>query len=538
MTTIDTHVGASLGASAQAPSLVAALGHWVTSSDHKRIGRLYVGWSLLFAVSVTVIGALLGLERMRPDGLQVVHGDAVLQIVSFYRYALVLAVLAPLFVGIAVCVVPMQIGARAIALPRLAQASFWLWLFGAIMVVVALVGNGGPGGGATDLVDLYLLGLAVTAAGLVAASVSVATTVLTSRTVGMSLDRVPAFSWAALVGSVATLLSLPVAIGTVIYLYVDHTYAKVAFGGNSGLDGHLRWSLSQPQTFVFVVMALGVLAELAPLAGRTRQPFRSVVLGGVGLVSTGVLGAVTQSTHMLVWNGSAADKLQSLVLFLIFNGLPLLGIIVVLASSLLSLRERVASVAPSFVFAITGSLLVLAGAAGHFFSMIDSTDLGGTAFEEGVVLYLVLGGVLAAIGGLVHWSPKLWGRVLPERRLFPVAVIGLFGAIAAAFPLYVAGLSGQDLDLAYGFDYDGPIALWNGLSAVGFALVILALLAFLGVLVSAVVSGEQAPDDPWNGQTLEWGLPSPAPVNNADALAVVNSGEPLLDVKPSQEVSS
>jgi heme/copper-type cytochrome/quinol oxidase subunit 1 len=200
-----------------------------------------------------------------------------LQILSLYKFDLVLGVLAPLFVGIAMAVVPMQVGSRAISLPRLAQASFWTWFFGTLMVLIAIIGNGGPGGGTTDLVDLYLLGVAVTAAGILAASLCVATTVLTSRAPGMTLDLVPAFSWAALVGSVATLLSLPVAIGTIAYLYIDHTYGKLAFGGNKNIDTWLNYSFSAPQTFVFIVMALGVLAELAPITARVRQPLRPVV---------------------------------------------------------------------------------------------------------------------------------------------------------------------------------------------------------------------------------------------------------------------
>lgn len=540
MTTIDTHVGAANATVRQGSSFIAAVGRWMTSSDHKRIGRLFVGWSLLFAVACTVIGLVAGLERMRPAGLQIVPGDAVLQITGVYRYGLIFALLAPLFVGLAIAVVPMQVGARAIAMPRLAQAAFWCWLFGVALVVISIVGNGGPGGGNSDLVDLYLLGVAMSAVGILSGSLCIATTVLTSRTAGMSLDLVPPFSWAALVGSVTTLLSLPVAIGTVVYLYVDHTHVRAAFGGNRGIDSQLRWSLSQPQSFVFVVMALGVLAELAPLVGRTRQPLRSALLTGLGLVTTGVLGAVTQSSHTLDWSGSLSSKIQSAVLFILFNGLPLLGVVMVVAVSLLSLRGATGVLTPSFMFAGSGALLVLAGAAGHFFSAIDATDLAGTAFEEGVVVYIVLGGLLCAFGALAHWAPKLWGRVLPGSGfLIPVSVIALFGSLAAAFPLYVAGLSGQPIDSMYDFSYDGPIALWNGLSAAGFVLVILALLAFAAVLVSALRSGAQAPDDPWDGQTLEWSLPSPAPESNSDTLAVVSSSEPLLDVKPSsQEVQS
>ncbi|MEI8398185.1 MAG: cbb3-type cytochrome c oxidase subunit I, partial [Actinomycetes bacterium] len=262
MTNIDTHVGATTHAQGAGSALVVSVGQWITSSDHKKIGRLFIGTSLLSAVLAAVLGLLFGLERISPAHMQIFNGDATPQLFALYQFALVFGVLAPLFVGIAISVIPSQLGARAIAFPRVAQFGFWAWLFGALMVDISIIGNGGPGGGTTDLVDLYLLGVALAAVGLLAGSLCVATSVLTARGPGLTLDRIPAFSWSALIGSIATLLTLPVMIGTIIYVYVDHTHAKLIFGGNKGIETFLGWSLSQPMTFVFVIMALGVLAEV------------------------------------------------------------------------------------------------------------------------------------------------------------------------------------------------------------------------------------------------------------------------------------
>ena len=132
---------------------------------------------------------------------------------------------------------------------------------------------------------------------------------------------------------------MPVAIGSVIYLYVDHTYAQNAFGGGKGIETWLGWVYSAPQTFVFVIMALGVLAEIAPVAARIRQPQRPILLGGIALISTAIIGAVTQTNHVLDLSGTNSDKLSSTILFLLTNGLPLLGILVTIAVSLLSFKE-------------------------------------------------------------------------------------------------------------------------------------------------------------------------------------------------------
>lgn len=534
MTTIDTHVGTSTHGSGA--SIVATVGQWVTSSDHKKIGRLFIGWSLVHAIEIALLGALFGFERVSPASLQIFNGDSVIQWLAYNSHLQILGLLAPLFIGIAVAVVPMQVGARSIALPRLAQLGFWSWFFGCGLVLWSLIANGGPGGGNSDMVDLFLLGTALTIVGLVAACVSVATTVLTTRAAGMTLDRVPPFSWSALVGSVATALSLPVAVGTIVYLYVDNTHAQKAFEGNKGVGTWLNWLYKQPLTFVLVVMALGVLAEIAPVVSRVRHPQRPAVLAGLGLVSAGVLGAVTQQQHVLDTTGSNMDKLQSTVLFLVFNGLPLLGVLVTIAASVLAFRTGRPRINASFSFAMLGALMILIGAVGNFVATISRAGLAGTSFEDAVTMYFVLGSTMAGIGALTHWAPKLWGRVLDDQKVQGLSAVAFIGTILATFPLLVAGFTDQPSSALYGFDYDGPVALWNALSALGTALFLVAVLGFVALLITAVRSGAQANDDPWDAQTLEWSISSPAPADNFSAIATVKSAEPVLDAKPSQEV--
>ena len=536
MTTIDTHVGASPKSSGS--SVVASVGQWVTSSDHKKIGRLFIGWSLVHAIEVAVLGAIFGLERMSPSSMQIFSGDAALQLSWLFRHVLVLGLIAPLFIGLAIAVVPMQIGSKAISFARLAQYGFWAWFFGSVLVLVSIIGNGGPNGGDANMVDLFLLGVGLLVVGLLAATLSVATTILTSRAPGMALDMMPAFSWSALIGSIATLLSLPVAIGSIIYLYVDHAHAQNAFGGNKGIETWLGWVYSTPQTFVFVIMALGVLAEIAPVAARIRQPQRPVVLAGLALISTAIIGAVTQSNHVLNLTGTNGDKLSSTILFLLTNGLPLLGVLVTIAVSLLSMKEGRPKVSASFAFAILGAIMILAGVAGSFLANIEKAGLAGTAFAEGITLYLAYGALLVALGALTHWAPKLWGVVLDDKKVLGLTGLGLIGTVLAALPLYIAGFANQPAHVVNGFDYDGPIALWNVISALGSALIVLTVVAYVGLLIAAVRAGAGATDDPWDAHTLEWSIPSPAPANNFASLATVSSSEPLLDVKPSQEVSA
>jgi heme/copper-type cytochrome/quinol oxidase subunit 1 len=490
MTNIDTHVGATTHAQGAGSALVVAVGQWITSSDHKKIGRLFIGTSLLSAVLAAVLGLLFGLERISPAHMEIFHGDATPQMFALYQFALVFGVLAPLFVGIAIAVVPTQLGARSVAFPLVAQFGFWAWLFGALMVDISIIGNGGPGGGSADLVDLYLLGVALAAVGLLAGSLSIATSVLTARAPGMTLDRVPAFSWSALIGSIATLLSLPVMIGTIIYVYVDHTHAQLIFGGNKGIDKYLGWSLSQPMTFVFVIMALGVLAEVAPATARTEQPLRPIVLAGLAIISTAVLGAVTQTAQILDWAGTNSDKVKSTLLHSLFNGLPLLGMLIVVLLSLLCLKVGTPRVTAPFALSLLGALMIIVGVLGNGLYTFKSASLDGTVFSEGIVLYLVYGGLLSALGALSHWAPTLWGRAIDNTKLLGLALVGLLGTILASFPLYIAGFADQPASTVMGFDYDGPVALWNVLTGLGHALIVLTVLGFVGLLIDAVRNGE------------------------------------------------
>ena len=533
MTTIETHAGASARAHGQ--SLVARVGAWLVSSDHKKIGRLMVGEAMVAGVAAAVLGVLLGLERMS-NGYAIFPGDAATQLSALFRYLLVFGALAPFMIGLAVAVVPMQVGSRAVSFPRLAQFGFWAWDLGSVLVIISIIGNGGPGGGNANLVDLYVLGAGLATAGLASAAVSVATTVLTSRAPGMTTDMVPALSWGGLVSSVAVVLSLPVVIGTVAYLYIDHTYSRSAFGGNMAVGEWLHFSLTQPMTYVFAVVAAAVLADIAPVSAGARHPLRGAVYAGLGLMSTGLLGAVTQSQHMVSTDGSAADTVSSLLPYLLLNGLPVLGLLVVIGASLFVLKQGSPKVGAAFAFSFLGAGMVLLGMLASMLQNIEAAGVSGTALEEGATTLVVHGSLMAGVGALVHWAPKLWGVVVSEAKALPLVGAGLLGAVLAGAGNIIAGFSDQPGGAVDGFSYDGPRSLWNVAVVAGHALSALALVGTALAIVSALRSGATAPDDPWNGHTLEWSVPSPAPRDNFASLATVGSAEPVLDAKPRQEV--
>ena len=537
MTTIETHASGSQVHATSSDSALGAflvgVGAWATTTDHKRIGRLFTGCALLIAIAAAALGAVIGVERISATGYSLLDQDSVTQIFSLYRVGLSFGVMLPLLLGVAIAVVPLQVGAKTVAFARLAMFGFWMWLAGVGLAVGSTIANGGPGGGSEKMVDLFLLGMGIAVIGALAAAVSVVTTVLTNRAPGMTLLRVPMSSWSALTGGVALILTLPVLLGTLVYLYVDHRYARVAFGGNKGISDWMGWSLTQPQTYVYVAMGAGVLAEIAAVVSGKRQVLRPVLLTGIAIVSLAALGGATQVQHGVTWtNTSGSDKVKELIPFLIFNALPLLGVLVVLVVSLLGIAKSKPRLVPAMAPALLGLGMVLTGMVGHLVALFGPAQLAGTVFEEGEFIYVGYGALLIGLAAVSYWGPKLWGRVLPSSAVLGISGLAFLGTVLAALPMYIAGFANQPANVANNFSYSGPQELWNTASAAGHALVAVSVLLFVLTALRAFTAGEVAGDDPWDAQSLEWSVSSPAPSNNFVSTPSVTSAEPLLDIKP------
>jgi len=541
MITIDPQVAGSGtdaarvdAANERAGGLMAAVADWITTADHKKIGRLFVGTSLLLLLGVATIGLLLAIERIDATD-DLIDAGAMPQLFSLFRLVLTFGVVVPLGLGLTIAVVPLQLGARALAFPRVAAAGFWAWLFGMGLMIGSIIANGGPGGGNEDMVQLFLVSMALAVVGLVAAAGSLATSVLTTRAPGMNMRRVPLFSWSALVYSLGLLLALPVLLGVLILLYIDHNYGRTTFGGNTGIAEWLSVSASQPATFLYAVPVFGLLLDSVATATRKRLPVRGVGLIGVGLVGTAFLAGVAQVQAGLspdIVDMQTADALREIVPFAILNGLPLLGGVAVMLVLLLALTGRPRVQSP-LVFSFFGAGMVFVGLLGNVVYHVGDARVANTVFEEGAWIYVCYGTVLALLGGIVHWGPKLWGRVIPDKQVLPLALLGVLATILASLPYYIAGFADQPAG-ATTFSYSGPQELWNTLVAVGHGLMLLTVVAFVGLALKSFATGDHAGDDPWDGQTLEWATSSPAPADNFADVHIISSSEPLLDLKPAR----
>ena len=545
MTTIETtqiapgNASATSAQPARSTNALSAVGAWITTSDHKRLGRMMFGIGLLALIGISVVAGLVSLERIDVDSTTLGSGS-IEQLWSMSRVGLAFFAVLPIVLGLAVAVVPLQLGARALAFPRLAAAGFWAWLFGMAMVIVSISANGGPGGGASKYVALYIASFAVMLGGLTVVAISLATTVLTTRAPGMNMRRVPLFSWSVLVTALGLIVMLPVVIGATIYVYVSYRYnrSSTTFNGNVGIFEWTGFSLTQPQTYLYALPALGFFAEMVPTAARNRMPKRQIVLAGLGLVGVAAIAGVSQLPHVLPWRGSKLylgdffwTKLGDLLDYGLFNVLPVLGAVIVLLLAPMAFIKSKPKITAPFVFGLFGLLMILAGMVGGILYGILDLGLQGTVFEEGSYTYVGYGAVLGSLGAIAYWGPKLWGRKIDDKKAIPLALLGFLGAVLASLPYYIAGFADQPAkDVS--FDYSGPHELWNTLATIGHGLMALTVLAFAGLALTSFRKGETVGDDPWNAQTLEWATSSPAPDNNFAEIHTVMSPEPLLDLKP------
>ena len=319
-------------------------------------------------------------------------------------------------------------------------------------------------------------------AALALGAACVAGTVITQRAPGMGLLDVPPFSFASLVSAGALLLTLPVLAGTVVLLFVDHHYARIVFGGNQGIIGEMGWSVLQPQTYVYAIPALGLLAELFPVAAGRRQPTRAVVIGALGLAGVATIGGALQGTPTLDFDGvTPIQGLGQLVLYGITALLPVLPFLMVLGLGGLALKSAVNSGGrprPSapFGFAVAAVLMGLVGALVGVLTPIEDLELLGTVYQESQTYYLLFAGLLAGMGAVAYWGPKLWGRQLPEKAVGGLAALGLLGTVLAAFPYVIAGFLNQPLGAVDWDDLDGPIQVCNVAATIGFGLLALTVI--------------------------------------------------------------
>jgi heme/copper-type cytochrome/quinol oxidase subunit 1 len=487
----------------------------IGSGDHTSIGRLFIGFSLILTLLALVTRAVVGADVATDNGFL---GGRTTMLGTSSLVALVLIGVVPALLGLAVSVVPLQVGSPAIAFPRAVALSLWTWLVAAGIFITSVAINGGVLGTDTNAAKLGNVSMGAMMVALGLGSVCVATTVVAHRPFGMGLPRVPFFSWSMLVGAVLWILTLASAFAHVIVGQISQADAG---GLATNFTQGIGWLTRGPSIYMIAIPVLGIAADVAATASQRRITQYGIVQGIIGayaVLSFGAWAQLPRSINTVVWT-----------VFALAIAVPVIGLLGALADVL---RRGKVQTSPALVLSLLSVLLLLGSVLAGLLQALDLAGKGTLfgfnaaalgAAQSAFVVSAALGGALA---GLFHWSPLVWGGpVRSGAGNATAALVFLGGGLLATGQLVQAVVQLDGKDTA-GQLFGGLAALGALLLAVG---VLSGFLASLGAARDAA-DGDGADDDV-AGLTLEWAFPTPAVGGVAPDLPEVSSPYPLLDAR-------
>jgi cytochrome c oxidase subunit 1 len=522
----------------------SGLYEWLTTTDHKRIGILYIVNSFLFFFLGGILALLVRTELAQP-GIQFLADENVYnQLFTMHGTVMIFLFIIPMLAGFGNYVVPLMIGAPDMAFPRINALSFWMLPLGGILLFLGFLTGGSASAGWTSYSplaqdrplaspgagqDLWVMGLVLIGTSSILGSVNFLVTIFKMRAPGMTMFRMPILVWTVLVTSVLVLLATPVITSALIMLFIDRNYGghffQPDFGGSAILWQNVFWFYSHPAVYVMVLPAMGMISEILPVF--SRKPlfgYKAFVFATAGI---GALGFSVWAHHMFT-TGAVFLPFFSLMTFLIAvpTGVKMFNWIFTLWRGKLTFSTPL-------LFALGFLSMFLIGGINGAFSASVPVDfaLHDTYWVVAHLHYVLFGGsVFGVFAGFYYWFPKMTGRMLHE-GLGKVQFLMVFvGFNLTFFPMHQLGLAGMPRRIA---DYASN-AGWNDLNlaaTVGGFLIGASMIPFLWNVFSSLRSGQVAGDDPWEANTLEWATSSPPPPYNFDRLPDIRSERPLFDLR-------
>lgn len=537
------------GIHAEAPS-TSGIMSWLTTVDHKRIGILYLVTSLFFFVWGGMEAVIIRAQLAGPN-MNLVSADTYNQLFTMHGTTMVFLVVMPLSSAFFNFLIPLQIGARDVAFPRLNAFSYWVFLFGGLVITLPILFGLAPNGGWFGYaplttkayasgynIDYWVIGLQILGVASLAAAFNFITTIINMRAPGMHLMRMPIFTWMSFVVQFLVILAFPAITVALVFLMFDRFFGTnfytIAAGADPLLWQHLFWVFGHPEVYILILPAFGLVSEVLPTFSK-KPLFGYPVMVYSGML-IGFLGFGVWAHHMFsVGMGPVADSVFSLTTMLIAipTGVKILNWVSTMWGG--NIRFTTSML---FGIALVG-LFTVGGISGIMHSSAPA-DLQQTDsyFVVAHFHYVLFGGAIFGImSGIYYYFPKMTGRMLNE-TLGKVHFWTFFIAMNLTFfPMHFAGLYGMPRRI-YTYDAGQGWEVFNLLSSIGVALQGIGMLVFLYNFITSWRSGEKAGNNPWGAPTLEWALPSPVPDYNFAHIPTITSRYPLWDQKAEELVKS
>lgn len=505
---------------------------WILSTDHKRIGLLYLCSTLLMFAGGVTLGFLMRLELVS-SGATIVSPDTYNALFTLHGVVMIFLFIVPVTPSVlGNFFLPLMIGAREVAFPRLNLASWWLYMAGAAIILLALLSGGPPDTGWTFYapyslttgtnVALSVFGVFVLGTSSVLTGVNFITTVHRMRAPGLGWFRLPLFVWSVYATAWMMLLATPV-VGMTFLLIIAERYLGVgvfdpARGGDPILYQHLFWIYSHPAVYIMILPGMGIITEIIPVfARKVIFGYKAVAYSALGIA---VLGSVVWGHHMFVSGFSyTAGVVFSLFTFLVAipSAIKTFNWVATLHRGSIRLGVPLLySLAFIFQFSIGGLTGLMLGA------LSLNVHLHDTYFVVGHFHYVKFGGAaFAFFAGLHYWFPKMFGKMYHEgfaRLAFAVLFVG-FNTLYS--PMLLLGIEGMPRRY---YDFLPQYYDLQMVSIVGSWVLVTGLVLMFGNLVYSLFRGEKAPDNPWGAATLEWQTTSPPPAENFPEIPTVEHG--------------
>jgi cytochrome c oxidase subunit 1 len=513
-----------------------------TSADHKDIGRLFIGGALAFLALALVEFLLIKLQLIVPEN-DLIEPVTFNRLLSVMSATIVVLFAVPLALGLFTYVVPLQIGARGLAFPRLASFALWLYLFAGAALYVSFVYTP-PEAGFNALpplsdtvfisnngVDVWITAVGLATLGFTLQAINLAVTLKRMRAPGLAWRRVPPFSFAAGVSSWVLIVAGPAMIAALTMLEIDRHFGGVFFDpGESGAPTyyqHLSWLFFTAVYVLMIVPAAGAISEIVATLGRKPLLSRGAINGS--LAAIGALGLLAWMQNMFTASipvGWLYFAQGAALLLLIPIGILFLNWLGTLAFASIELRAPM-------LFALGAISTLSFGLTGELIHSVVPVNwlLADTTDATAATGYVLVGGpVLGGLAALYYWLPKMTGRTAGESLAKLSLGLILVGVHLTLLPMFLAGLEGQPVDVYKYFDV-GNLDTYNLISFIGTVVLAAGIIASLANVYRAVHHGVRAGHDPWHGDTLEWLAASPPPPHNFDVVPDVRSGEPLRDIR-------